>query len=342
MNTNTMRAAVLYGKEDVRIETIAIPSIQKGELLIKIGAALTCGTDLKVFKRGYHASMIKPPCVFGHECAGTVIESKTDRFALGDRIVVANSAPCGTCYFCQRSQENLCADLQFINGAYAEYLRVPVRFVEKNAHLIPKQLSFAEAAMVEPLACVVHGIDETSPKAGDTVVVLGLGPIGLMFIALLRHRGCRVLGVGRHGPRLKLARELGAELVIEASEDEDWREELKQYSPLDIVIEATGKPDIWEKAIGLVRRGGLVNLFGGCPAGTKIEVDTHRLHYDQITIKASFHHRPSSVQAALDAISQGVVRPKEFISDQTSLEKLPSLLKEMVLSKKAVKTCIIP
>lgn len=345
--SKTMRAAILYGKEDVRMETIPVPPVGAGEVLVKIGAALTCGTDLKVFRRGYHATMIKPPSVFGHEFAGTVSEvglenGQRPRFRVGERVVVANSAPCGMCYFCARGQENLCDDLHFINGAYAEYLRVPARFVEKNTHRVPDHLSFQEAAMVEPLACVVHGIEETAPRKGDVVAVLGLGPIGLMFVALLKHRGLTVVGVGRHEPRLAAARALGADEVLDADEKGEWMKTLRHWSHLDVVIEATGRAETWEQSVHLVRKGGVVNLFGGCPAGSKVTLDTNRMHYDQITLKSSFHHKPSSIRAALEAIAQGVVQPKQFITDEKPLEELPAILKSMLHSKTMVKTCILP
>lgn len=346
-NNQTMRAAILYGKEDVRLETIPVPRVGAGEALVKIGAALTCGTDLKVFRRGYHATMIKPPSVFGHEFAGTVVEMVPEdrhrpKFKPGDRVVVANSAPCGMCYFCGRGQENLCEDLHFINGAYAEYLRVPSRFVEKNMHRIPDHLTFAEAAMVEPLACVVHGIEETSPRKGDVVAVLGLGPIGLMFVALLKDRGVTVIGVGRHAARLAAARALGADEVIEADEAGDWMKGVRHWAHLDVVIEATGRAETWEQAVQLVRKGGVVNLFGGCPAGSKVTLDTNRVHYDQITLKSPFHHRPSAIRAALEAISQRVVQPRQFITDEKPLEELPAILRSMLHSKTMVKTCILP
>jgi L-iditol 2-dehydrogenase len=343
MPPTQMSAAVLYGKEDLRIETVPVEKPGKGELLLKIEAALTCGTDLKVFRRGYHAAMLKPPCLFGHECAGIVAESGVEerKFKIGDRVVVANSAPCDECYFCKKGQQNLCEDLQFLNGAYAEYLKIPSRFVQKNAYPIPEGLSFSEAAMTEPLACVVHGVDETAPQKGDTAAVIGLGPIGLMFVAVLKNRGLKVIGVGRHGPRLEAARRLGADEVIESVEGDDLKEKLKSYR-FDVVIEATGKPEIWEQAVGLVRRGGLVNLFGGPPAGTKVTLETNRLHYDQITIKSSFHHKPSSIQTALNLIAKKIVPADLFITDQRKLKDLPNLFREMVETKRVVKTCILP
>jgi L-iditol 2-dehydrogenase len=343
-----MRAAVLYGREDVRVERLPVPRPGPGELVLKVEAALTCGTDLKVFRRGYHAAMIKPPSVFGHEMAGLVAAGGAAAgapvpFEVGARVVVANSAPCGSCFHCQRGQENLCDDLQFLNGAYAEYLRVPARLVQKNTLRIADHLSFAAAALTEPLACVVQGLDEDSTRPGDVVAVIGLGPIGLMFVALLKARGAVVVGIDRSTPRLAVARTLGAVEVLEADSGGEWEKALRARFPrLDLVIEATGQPEVWKLALRLVRKGGLVNLFGGCPAGTKVELDTHRLHYEQITVKSSFHHCPASVRAALKALEAGQVPAEPFLTGEGTLEELPGLLRQMLQSWGAVKICIRP
>src|SRR5579862_1285944 len=193
----TMQAAVLHGREDIRIESVPVPNAGVGELVVQVGAALTCGTDLKVFRRGYHARMIVPPALFGHELAGTVVEAGegvTD-FAAGDRVVALNSAPCGECYFCEREQENLCDDLLFNNGAYAEFIRIPQRIVEKNTLRIPESMSAEHAALTEPLACVVRGLEESGAKAGQTAIVLGAGPIGLLFIHAAAIEGLHVIAV---------------------------------------------------------------------------------------------------------------------------------------------------
>ena len=173
-------------------------------------------------------------------------------------------------------------------------------------------------------------------------MVLGLGPIGLMFVALLKHRGLRVFGVGRHLARLDLARALGADQVFEADPDDHWINPIQSKGPLDVVIEATGRPEIWERAVSLVRKGGVVNLFGGCPSGTQVSFDTSRLHYDQITLKSSFHHKPNSIRAAIEAIAKGMIQPKQFITEEKRLAELTQLLKSMLESKKVVKTCILP
>src|SRR5205814_7172510 len=157
-----MMAAVLYGKENLQVEPIAVPTVDRGDLLVRVQVALTCGTDVKVFQRGYHARMIVPPAVFGHELAGDVVAVGEDvtKFKLGERVVAANSAPCEACYFCRRDQQNLCEDLLFNNGAYAEYIRIPGRIVERNTYTIPEHVSYQDAALVEPLACVLRGLEE--------------------------------------------------------------------------------------------------------------------------------------------------------------------------------------
>jgi L-iditol 2-dehydrogenase len=343
----TMRALVLYGKEDARVEHIPVPAPGPGELLIKVGAALTCGTDLKVFRRGYHAAMIRPPSVFGHEMAGTVAAcgpaAGAPPFPPGTRVVVANSAPCGACPPCRRGQENLCEDLRFLNGAYAEYMLVPERFVANNTYRIADSLAFEAAALAEPLACVVHALDDTPVRPGDTVAILGLGPIGLMFIALLKKWGARAVGLGRQECRIEAAKALGAEAVFEADSAGRWKVELLRHYPhLDVVVEATGRPETWEVAVDLVRRGGCVNLFGGCPSGTAITLNTHRLHYDQITVKSSFHHRPPSYRAAVAALEIGTVPHEPFIGGKGTLESLPDLFRQMLSTNRSIKTCIYP
>src|ERR1043166_5111032 len=179
-----MMAAVLYGKEHLQVEPVAVPTIGSGDILVRVKVALTCGTDVKVFRRGYHARMIVPPAVFGHELAGDVVAAgaAVERFAIGDPVVAANSAPCENCYFCRRNLQNLCEDLLFNNGAYAEFIRIPARIVERNTYLIPPHVGYRDAALAEPLACVLRGFEETAPQPGDTLSFIGRGPIGLMFV----------------------------------------------------------------------------------------------------------------------------------------------------------------
>lgn len=337
-----MKAAILYGKEDVRVEEVAPQPLKSGEVRIRIEAALTCGTDLKVFKRGYHAKMIVPPAVFGHELAGVIAESDSPQWRVGDRVVVANSAPCGECFFCRNNQENLCDGLLFLNGAYAQSIVVPVRLVQKNMLRLKPETDFRDAALVEPLACVVQGIEDTRLRAGQHVLVLGAGPIGLMFVALAEHLGCDVTIAGRRAPRLEAARRLGAANVIDIGDGHGLVTKIREASKthFDAVIEAVGRPEVWESAVHLVCKGGAVNFFGGCPASTTVTFDTTLLHYSNLTLLASFHHTPRTIRRALEFIEAGVIHSRDFVDGESPLSKLPSLLKSMACGNHAVKTLI--
>jgi L-iditol 2-dehydrogenase len=358
LSTDTMLAAVLHGKEDLRMERIAIPHAAPGEVVVRVGAALTCGTDLKVYRRGYHAMMLKPPIVFGHELAGTVVEvghsvdlgPGVTKFALGDRILPMNSAPCDACFFCLHNQQNLCADLLFNNGAYAEYMRIPARIVEKNTFAVPDALPFEHAALTEPLACVVHGLNQTNPQPEDTLAVLGAGPIGLMFIHVASLRGLRVIALVKRDDQVAAARLFGAAEVVQLAPDTDPVAELRALTTesrgADIVIEAVATPATWEQAVAIVRKGGTVNFFGGPPSGTVVGLDTNRLHYGDITLKASFHHTPAACAAAFALIQQPGFRAADFITRTASLPEVPAVFARM-LTRSAdnltdIKTAVLP
>jgi L-iditol 2-dehydrogenase len=337
-----MKAAVLYGQEDVRVEEVPERALEPGEVRVTIHAALTCGTDLKVYRRGYHAKMLVPPTVFGHEFAGVISEvgPGVTAWRAGDRVVAANSAPCGACRWCRAGQPNLCEDLLFLNGAYAESIVIPPRLVAKNLLRLRPHTSFLDAALVEPLACVVLGAEETALKAGEQVLVLGAGPIGLMFAILARARGCEVTVAGRRAQRLAAARRLGARRVIDVGTAGALVSGIQAEMPdaPDVVIEAVGKPEAWEAAVQLVRKGGRVNFFGGCPAGTSVVLDTGRLHYSGLTLLASFHHTPATIRRALELVEQGTVKAADFVDGECVLDDLPFLLKSMTSGNRAVKT----
>ena len=333
----TMTAAVLYGKEDLRMEQVAIPEPAAGELVLRVGAALTCGTDLKVYRRGYHAMMLKPPVAFGHEVAGTVsaVGAGVGGIREGDRVVALNSAPCDQCFWCRKSQQNLCEDLLFNNGAYAEYLRVPSRVVQKNTLLIPKGVAFAHAALTEPLACVVRGLEESGVQAGDSMVVIGAGPIGLMFMHVAELYGTRVIAVVKRAEQETAARLFGASEVIRLDESKDVvaavRAKTGEGRGVDVAIEAVATPATWEQAVAMVRRGGVVNFFGGPPQGTEVTLDTNRLHYGDITLKASFHHTPAACRRAFELVTRGRFKCAEYITGQSGLQEVPDLFRRMVM-----------
>jgi len=342
-----MLAAVLYGKEHVEIEKVEVPALGEGDVLVRVRAALTCGTDVKVFRRGYHARMIVPPALFGHELAGDIVAVGTGvkGFKAGQRVVAANSAPCGECFYCKKNNENLCENLLFNNGAYAEFIRIPSRIVERNMYEIPGHVAYLDAALVEPLACVIRGIDETRVKAGSTVVVIGVGPIGLMFVRLLSLRGCKVIAIGRRRPQLDRAAKLGAQVTLSILEEKDIvaavRRETNGYGA-DVVMEAVGTTETWQQAVSMLRRGGVVNFFGGCPADTQVKLDTQLMHYSEITCTASFHHTPAHVRKALEAVVAGYITAYDFVTGEEPLSNLNEVLSHQLHKNGAVKTAIIP
>lgn len=332
-----MTAAVLHGKEHVEIERVPIPELAPGDMLVRVRAALTCGTDVKVFLRGYHAKMIVPPALFGHEVAGDVVAGPM----LGKRVVAANSAPCGICTFCLRNKPNLCEDLLFNNGAYAEYIRVPARIAEKNTHEIPEGVDYRDAALTEPLACVLKGLDDTGMASGDTVTVIGLGPIGMMFVILAKLRGARVIAVGRREEQIRTAKRLGASEGV-TGEPVAGVLALTAGQGSDIVIEAVGKPETWDASVRMLRRGGTVNFFGGPPSGTTVSLDTNLLHYSELTCKASFHHTPAHIRRAFEIICQGHVTARDFVNREEPLSAVPHVLAELAAQNGALKTAIVP
>jgi len=342
-----MMAAVLYGKEHLQVEPVAVPTIDRGDILVRVKVALTCGTDVKVFSRGYHARMIVPPAVFGHELAGDVVAVGEDvtKFSIGQRVVAANSAPCDQCFLCRQGQQNLCEDLLFNNGAYAEYIRIPARIVERNTYVIPGHVGYSDAALVEPLACVVRGFEETSPREGDTIAIIGLGSIGLMFAKLAKLYGCRVIAVGRRRSQLERAAALGVDELIAVEGDTNPVKTIRgltQGRGVDIAIEAVGKPQTWQWAVDMVRRGGMVNFFGGCPNGSNVSLDTALLHYSEITCKATFHHTPAYIRKALDLVCAGHITASFFVNREEPLTNLLEVMRHLMSHNGHLKTAIVP
>jgi L-iditol 2-dehydrogenase len=346
-----MTAAILYGKEDLRLERVAVPQAGPGELVVRVEAALTCGTDLKVYRRGYHAKMLKPPMPFGHELAGIVAEvgKGVTGFREGDRVVALNSAPCDACFFCTHGQQNLCEDLLFNNGAYAEFIRIPARIVEKNTLLVPDGVPLEHAALTEPLACVVRGLQESGARTGDTMVVIGAGPIGLMFMHVAELAGVRVIAVVKREDQVAAAKVFGARDVVQVGAVEDvvaaTRALTHEARGADVVIEAVASSATWEWAVDMVRKGGVVNFFGGPPSGTKVQLDTNRLHYGDITLKASFHHTPSACRTAFELVTSGRFKCSEYITGRAGLDEVPSLFARMMNrdgGAREIKTAVFP
>lgn len=331
--TTTHRVLFLLGPETVALREEAVPTPAAGELVLRIDAATTCGTDLKVFLGGGHPRMLRPPCPFGHEMAGTVVAvgEAADGWSEGDAVVVANSASCGGCAMCRAGRENLCRELDYLNGAFADHVRVPARFVRRSVHRRPQHVEPALAALAEPLACVLHGVSAVATDLPDEVLVLGGGPIGQMFTAELARRGRRVVLADPVGVRREMAERLGAADTVAVSGGADDTERLRSAlsDGVQLVVEATGSPQAWRTAMEVVAPGGTVMLFGGCPQGTTVPLDTHRLHYSELRVLGIYHHRPATFAEALDLLAGGDLDLAPLVEAEHGLDGVEDALRAM-------------
>jgi len=325
--STTMRQGVLQAPGELELREVPLPALRPGELLVRVDLALTCGTDLKTFRRGH--PLFPAPTPLGHEYTGTVARAgEGSRFREGDAVLAAPSAPCGACRPCGRGDENLCDDIDGSTmawGAFADYIRVPARVAARNVFHRPRGLDLTRAALLEPLSCVVNGVGRLDLARADSALVMGAGPIGLLFVALLKHRGVpRVAVLGKRAPRLAAARDLGADPVIDLDAGEDVRGALEDALPGGprAVVECVGRPEAWSQALDLVPKGGEVLLYGGCAAGTQVPVDAHRIHYHGLTIKGAFHFAPSDVRVALDLIKSRALPLERLVSGRYPLERL--------------------
>jgi len=347
MSVETMKAAMLYGARDLRVEDVETPHIKQGDALVKIKAATTCGTDLKIFQRGYVQGVIKLPTVFGHEWAGDVVDvdETVTWLKSGMRIRAGNSAPCLRCRMCQQGRLNLCDDMLWLWGAYAEYIRVPFRAVLVNTQEIPRHTSYEEAALAEPLACVLHGAEEAGVKLGDTVAVIGAGPIGLLHVIVAKKLGAeRIIISDLVDERLELAERLGADETINAKAEDSVEtvKKLTRGAGANVVIEAIGLPATWEQALRMACKGGMVLEFGGCPPGTEMTLSTESLHYGERTVKGVFHATPTHFKRALNLIATGVLDVKPLVTRRMPLSKIKEAFEILSSSKTEMKIAIHP
>ncbi|HUN58033.1 MAG TPA: alcohol dehydrogenase catalytic domain-containing protein [Candidatus Binataceae bacterium] len=340
------RQAMLLEPGRLELRAFAPPHPGPGEVLIKVVCALSCGTDLKTFHRGH--PMWRLPTPFGHEFSGVIEEigDGVQGFKPGNAIMAAPTAPCGDCFFCHRGQENLCAQSmdRMVMGAYADYLLVPDHVVAHNMFLKPDHLPFEEAALLEPLACVVHAHETSQPQSFETVLIIGAGAFGLLHLLMLKATGIReVVVAGRGAGRLRCAGELGADLVIDAAavDAEAAVARLNDGHGPDLVIECTGHIAGWRDAFTRVRRGGRVVFFGGCPAGTALSVDTRRMHYDNLTLLAPFHFRPRDVRHARELLSDRVLGAGRIINARRPLSELAQVF-TLLEQGYALKCAVIP
>ena len=289
-----MRALIFHGPGDLRLEEVPDPEPGRGDVLVQVEVALTDSTDLKAFRRGHPVLVGDPPAPFGHEFCGIDV-------ATGRRVVAANS-------------DGNVDDLRLLNGAYAELIVVPERIARVNLLPVPDRLAPEVAALVEPLACCLHGVDRAKIQGGETVAVLGAGPIGLMLCACLADAGARPVVVGGRPERRALVPEFGGR--VGGGEG------------AHVVIEAAGTVAAWQDAVRLVRNGGTVVLFGGLAAGEQVPLDSYRLHYDELTIRGAFHHTPQTVRAALAFLASGAYPWERLLTHEVRLEDVPALFTE--------------
>ena len=310
-----MKAARLYAPGDLRIEEVPPPVAGPGDVLVQIEVALTDGTDLKTFRRGHPLLARESPAPFGHEFCGIVD---------GRRVVAANSAPCGSCDGCARGAQ--CRELTFLAGAYADWLVVPKAIAEVNLHDVPPGLAPEVAALVEPLACCLRGVERARVQPGDAVAILGAGPIGLMLAACVADAGGWPVVVGGRPERLELVEKFGAESGAGTG--------------ADVVIEAVGSEQGWTDAVALARPGATVVMFGGLPRGARPSVDAYRLHYEELTVRGSFHHTPATVRAALAFLASDAYPWQRLITHRVLLDDLPALFADP--PRDLLKAAVVP
>lgn len=331
-----MMAYRFWGPLDIRYEEVEIPKLKEGEVLVKVEAALTCGTDVKTYRRSHPVLIKSTPSGFGHEFSGIIADANgVNGFKNGDRVVAANSAPCGECFYCKKEQYNLCENLQFLNGAYAQYVIIPKLIAQKNLIKIPDNLPFEYAAFTEPLANVVHGIDRVEIKKGDIVGICGLGPIGLFFAKLAKMKGAKVIAAARNPLKLKMAKEFAqVDEIIDLTQCNNLVEAFVNFSDekrgLDIAIECVGLPEIWQNMFNATRKGGQVLLFGGCKSGTEVCFDAKKMHYDEVNIISVFHHTPKYIRKSLELIASGEIDVSKLITATLPLEKLEDAMKSHI------------
>ncbi|HKW91494.1 MAG TPA: alcohol dehydrogenase catalytic domain-containing protein [Methylomirabilota bacterium] len=326
-----MRAQVFHGPGDLRFEEVPAPDPEPGGLVARVDAALTCGTDVKTLRRGHPVMIPHVPTVFGHELAGvvTAVGRGVTGLKEGDRIVAANSAPCGRCRLCAGGRPNLCEDLLFVNGAYGEQIALPRCLVERNVVRIGSGLAASSAAFAEPLACALLGVERGRVEAGMTVAIFGHGPMGCLLAMAAGQRGARVVIVGKAGWRLDRVRGMGLGECIDGPGVGDTATYLRKMTGgrgADVTVDATGRPEVWERAIDGVGRGGTVVLFGGCAPGTTVSVDTRRAHYEELTLVGAFHHTPAMIRRAVELLESKAIEPEALLTHQVGLAEVKEAL----------------
>lgn len=339
-----MRAVIIDKPGEIRVGSVADPTPGPDELVIKVGACGICGTDLHIAQGEFPPTPY--PIVPGHEFAGEVVSlgsnvknlvSKDNPLAIGSRVAVDPSLYCGHCFFCHTGHGNMCSNWQAIgdtvSGAFAEYVAVPFA----NAYLIPDHISFREAALIEPVACAVHGVHRLEPKLGESMLIVGAGTMGLLLLQLLLRGGAsRVAMMDLNAQRLETAKKLGADRVATSVEA------LLADEPLgfDCVIDATGVSRAIESAFTAVRRGGKFMVFGVAPQEARVALSPFRIYNEEITIVGSMAIL-NSYQQAVDLVSGGAIDTRTMLTKALPLDSFADAL-NIVRRGEGVKTQILP
>jgi 2-desacetyl-2-hydroxyethyl bacteriochlorophyllide A dehydrogenase len=340
-----LKAAILHRIRNIQVEDIPVPEISENEVLIKVAAAGICGTDLHFFRGEWN---VKMPIVPGHEFSGEIIKVGEDakEFSIGDRVVVEPNILCGSCYFCRMPERNFfCENLIAIgvdtDGAFAEYVRIK----KENVYKFPEHISFEEAAFIEPVACCLRGLDNVKIKMGDSVAIIGAGPIGLLLLQLAKKAGAsKTIQTDYDDARLELAEKLGADYTINVKKQDPMLtvKELTKGYGMDVAIEAVGSPEAITQAMRVTRRGGRLNIFGVSPQNATWEVKPFDLYNKELTITSSYRS-PFTFQKAVEIVSSGELKLKPLISHIFPIDEIEHAFKILDEKlEKAIKIIIKP
>ncbi|CAA9580388.1 MAG: hypothetical protein AVDCRST_MAG19-3877 [uncultured Thermomicrobiales bacterium] len=333
-----MRAVIVEKPGVVRVDDVPEPEPAADEAIVRVGACGLCGTDVHIIDGEF--PLTRYPIIPGHEFAGEVVAvgEAVIEIKVGDRVGVDPTINCGACYFCQRGQGNLCERLNSIGvvarpGGFAECVAVP----ERTLYKLPDGMSFADGALIEPLSCVVRGVHRLQPQVGESYLIYGAGPIGLLNAQMARYNGAGLVAVIDINPsRLARARQFGFE-VVGASLDE-----VRERAPrgFDNVIEATGVTKVAEIAIDAVKRRGKLLLFGVCPPGEKACYDAFKIYNEEITILGSMAVL-NSYGPAIDVLNAGAVDTEAMVTHTLPIEEFPRAV-ELFRSGAGLKIQIAP
>jgi L-iditol 2-dehydrogenase len=343
-----VKAAVLRDINHISYETVAEPVLRRGDLMLKVRAATVCGTDIRIL-RGKKTAGIRYPSILGHEFAGEVVDTGGhDTFHVGQAVTVCPAFACGACEACKRGAENLCSNLVAmgyeVDGAFAEYVRIPaIGVAAGNVLPLPENTTFEQAALAEPLACVLNGQERAEVGSGDIVCILGAGPIGLLHVKLARHAGAKKIIVSQTSAiRREAALAAGADAVIDPRAV-DVVEEVKQMTNgagADVAICAIGKPELANDAIRMVRPGGRVNLFAGFSKGVTADLDVNSIHYNELVVTGAFGLTRLQFRRALQLIANGGVEVQSMLTHRYGLSEMRQAL-EMAEQGSAIKVVIV-